>query len=71
MVKLTHLEYWHSFRPPHRNALLVNPAEVSTVRQLPFDERRTETACEIVMNDGRTYMVEGNADAVAVELGAE
>lgn len=71
MVKLTALEYWHSFRPPHQTTLFVNPREVASVRQLPFDERRCETLSEVVMQNGDKFLVEGRSDAVAAALGAE
>lgn len=71
MVKFTTLEYYHSFRPPHRNNLFVSPSEVSSIRQLPYDERRSETVSEIVMRDGAKHLVEGHSDAIAAALGAE
>lgn len=71
MVRLMALEYWHSFRPPHQTTVFVNPHEVASVRQMPFDERRCETVSEVVMQNGSKFLVEGSADAVAAKLGAD
>lgn len=72
MVKLTALEYWHSFRPPHRTAVFVNPHDVVSVSQLPFDERRSETVSEVVTRyGGKTFLVEGNSEEIAEQLASD
>lgn len=71
MVKLIALEYWHSFRPPHQTSLFVNPREVVSVRQLPFDADRCETLSEVVMNNGHKFLVEGRSDDIAEQLAAD
>lgn len=68
MVKFTHLEYWHSFRPPHRHSLYVSAKEVASLVDARFDERRSETASELVMKDGRKFLVEGHAVYLAASL---
>lgn len=71
MVRLTELEYWHSCRPPNRNALFVAVSEVASIREPRFDDNRSEKVSEITMKDGRRLLVEGRPDEIAAALGAE
>lgn len=71
MVKLVTLEYWHSFRPPRQTSLFVNPREVVSIRELPFDERRCETLSEVTMNNGEKFLVEGSSDDIAIKLASD
>lgn len=71
MVRLAALEYWHSFRPPHQTKVFVNPADVASVRELPFDERRCETISQVVMQNGEKFLIEGRSEAIAAKLGVD
>lgn len=61
IIKLTRLEYYHSFRPPNRSPVLINTDAIESITER-FDNHHTDSL--LVMKTGDKIAVEESVNSI-------